>query len=346
MSLMANYWAQKGWSVKIFSFDDGSTKPFFPLDPGVEYVPLAISRNSANMMLGLLNNLKRIRVLRRYICQYDPDTIISFIDRTNILTLCAVWDLNYSVLVSERTDPHMYSIGKTWNCLRRLTYRRADRIIVQSERASRYFLPNFRSTIMVIPNPISIPSEGPLPEEKLRASKMILAMGRLSEEKGFDDLLRAFRNIKDRHPEWTLTILGEGAARRSLEVLCEELGLNGRVSLPGVVSAPGGYLNRADLFVLSSRFEGFPNALCEAMACGCAVIATDCRSGPREIIRDGEDGILVPIRDVEAMAAAMDRLISNPRERTRLGRAALNGVRRYSIDRIMAMWEQIISPAA
>jgi GalNAc-alpha-(1->4)-GalNAc-alpha-(1->3)-diNAcBac-PP-undecaprenol alpha-1,4-N-acetyl-D-galactosaminyltransferase len=170
----------------------------------------------------------------------------------------------------------------------------------------------------------------------------LLAVGRLDPRKGFDLLLRAFYQIRDRHPDWQLTILGEGAIRAELEDLRSQLQLTDCVHLPGAVSNVSDYLRQADLFVMSSRVEGFPMALCEAMACGLPSLATDCLSGPRDIIEDGVNGVLVATENVEALATGLDALMSDSAKRQQLAQAAAQILDRFGLERVMAMWTQEI----
>jgi glycosyltransferase involved in cell wall biosynthesis len=170
----------------------------------------------------------------------------------------------------------------------------------------------------------------------------ILAMGRLDEHKGYDLLIRAFASAKTSQAGWKLVILGEGPERSSLEDLASRLGIRDDVNMPGVVNEPVEWLRKAGFFVHPSRYEGFPNALLEAMACGCAVIATDCPSGPAEIIRNDENGFLVPKDDVNSLSAAMLCLMKNKILCQRLGTQALQVKTTFSQSSIMVQWDALI----
>ncbi|MBD1896891.1 MULTISPECIES: glycosyltransferase family 4 protein [unclassified Coleofasciculus] len=342
MSVMANYWAAKGWKITLLTFDDGKVPPFYDLDCHVHHICLGIARESPSLLVGIWNNLKCIQVLRVAIADSQPDAVISFIDKNNILTLLATRGLHIPVVVSERIHPAMYSIGGVRGLLRQWIYPKANRVVGVTARALSYFSAQIQSRSYVIPNPVIFINTNQTESAKLITKPSLIAVGRLDSQKGFDLLLQAFALLKVCYPDWTLTILGEGALRTELEALRNQLGLSNRVHLPGRVKNIYEFLKQADIFVMSSRFEGFPNALCEAMACGLPVISTDCPSGPREIIRDGVDGILVQNGNVDALAAAMERLMSNEAERQRLASRATQVMDRFSLEKIMEMWENLL----
>ena len=340
---LCNHWVERGWVVTLATFDDGSTPPFFPLVPGVRHVSLGLTRRSPGLVRSVINNLRRVVRLRRFVAQERPDCILSFIDGTNVLALLAARGTGIPVVVSERTDPARHAIPRPWRILRRTTYPWARTIVLQTRAAAAYFPASWASRIAIIPNPVpKVAPPAPAIGARDGGVHRILGLGRLERVKGFDLLIRAFASIATTRPEWELTILGDGPERDALTAEIARSGLGRRISLPGYASDAMGALQRADLFVLSSRYEGFPNALCEAMACGVPVVAFDCPSGVAEIVRDGVDGLLVPAEDEGALSAAMARLIADPEARRRMGGRAIEVSDRFSVERIAMLWERVL----
>jgi len=348
LSIMANYWSGKSQKITVITLDDGSKPSFYDIDSRIQQVSLDVAAASKNGIAGILNNFRRLYKLRSAIRAAQPDTIISFMTETNVLTLIATFGLRMPVVVTEHTDPWTGPVGDIWSKLRLRLYPRASRVVVLNERAREYFdkSPDIRT--MVMPNPVVIETDkktGDLDNE-VTSEHFIVAMGRLSREKCFDLLIRAYSRVAAEYSDWNLVIMGEGPERESLEALRDELGLNDRVILPGAVKTPHVVLKRADMFVSSSELEGFPMALCEAMACGLPVVAAEYHSAVSDIIEDGQNGILVPTGDSEALAASMIRLIDDPRERKRLAENSVEIGTRYSVDAVMERWEQLLKGVA
>lgn len=336
---LCNRWASTGQDVTLATFDDGSAPPFFPLDERVRHLPLGLRKASTGLLDASLANLRRAPQITRAIEEVGPDRIVSFIEATNVLVLLAARRTAIPVVVAERIDPARHRLRAPWRILRRLTYGRAARIVVQTDAAAGFFPAAWRSRIAVIPNPV------PEPHDRSHVAgdgNRLVAMGRLEPQKGFDLLIRAFATIAEDRPSWTLTIYGEGQERVALADAIEDGALVGRVVLAGRAADAAEAFRRADLFVLSSRYEGFPNALCEAMAAGVPAVAFDCRSGPREIVRDGVDGILVPDGDVSALAAGLLRLTGDDDLRRMLGARAAEITERFSVDRIAVLWIDLL----
>lgn len=344
MALMASYWAERGHEVTLVTLAR-SDEDFYPLHPAVQRVGLGVMKVSSGLGDALWNNVERLKRLRDVIRVSQPGVVISFIERTNILVLLSTIGLQVPIVACERIDPRHHSIGTVWSWLRWCLYRRAASLAVQTEGLRSWaegFVP--ARSVHVIPNPIAtIPGEASTEAGTKGRTKCVSALGRLVPQKGFDTLLQAFAHCTRTHEDWSLTIIGEGPERSRLEALSARLGIGDRVSMIGRRSNPFPILRRTDLFVLSSRYEGFPMALVEAMACRLPVISTDCPSGPRDIIRDGVDGVLVPPDDVPALTEAMTRLMDNPEERDRLRRRAVEVVDRFGTERIMALWNEVVA---
>lgn len=344
LSIMANYWAAKGWAVTILTLNSSAVTPFYPLDQRVTMMPLGVAGVSTTKTAAIANNWVRLTTLRRTLVATKPDCIIGFGDTTNVLLLVATVGLGLPTIVSERTAPQSHPIGRVWQRLRNLTYPWADGIVVQSEGAKAYFGRAIQAKSRIIPNPVLPPPPAPTPVA-VKTQPVVMAMGRFTFEKGFDLLLKAFARVARKHPAWQLKIVGDGPLREEWTALATEVGLAERVIFTGRVQDPFTHLQNADLFVMSSLYEGFPNALCEAMAAGLPVISFDCPSGPREIIRHGMDGLLIPPQDVDALAAAMDQLMGNSSQRQQLATHAPEIIQRFGIDKVMSQWEAAIAAA-
>ncbi|WP_240809966.1 glycosyltransferase family 4 protein [Actinomadura sp. WMMA1423] len=195
---------------------------------------------------------------------------------------------------------------------------------------------------------VRIPNAAPaLPDRPSRREhKVVLAAGRLVRTKGFDLLLRAYAPIAADHPDWRLRVFGGGPRRDRLRSLIGDLGLGGRVELRPRTPHLHAEMERASVYALSSRREGMPMVVIEAMGMGLAVVAFDCPVGPAEMITPGRDGLLVPAGDVDALTAALRRAIADPGLRDRLGEAALRTVRAHHLDLIGPRWSRLISEIA
>lgn len=350
-AILGNAWVAKGLDVNLVISDDGSRAPAYWVHEQAKIFHTGLGRDSSSLLHAVAIHTSHIIRLRTALGSLKPDLIISFLDTLNVIVLLATRGLGIPVIVSERIDPAGWNLGRAWELLRRLTYQWADAVVCQGERPLRYFGPRLRRKGRIIPNPVALPTAA----AGLRADvtcprqvRTLVAMGSLRPQKGFDVpqkgfdvLLNAFSRVIPRHREWRLVIWGDGPLRSELESQASQLGIADHITFPGVTREPFARLAEADLFVLSSRLEGFPNVLTEAMSVGLPVIATDVGAVP-EIVRDGIDGVLVPPGQVEALAVAMDRLMGNSEARSCLAVRAPDVLERFSLKKVIGMWEELI----
>ena len=342
---LVNHWTESRNEITLVTFASADTD-FYTIDVRVNRIALGLNRSSRNWVEFVRNNMQRIKMLRGAVRSSEFDVLVSFVDKTNVLVLLATLGLGVPVVVSERTDPRKHPIGKVATCLRILLYPRARAVVVQTAGVAEWARHIVGSeAVYVIPNPVAEQFLGTWNANPKESGHSVVAMGRMGREKGFDLLLKAFARCAERHPEWSLRLVGEGTERERLRTLADELGIERKVKLCPVTKEPEKALRESDLFVLPSRYEGFPNVLLEAMASGLPVISFDCPSGPREIIRDGIDGILVPAEDIEALASAMERLMETEEERRRLAVRAIEVRERFEISRVMGMWRSVLDEA-
>lgn len=329
-SQLASFLAARGHAVRVLVLHGGEV--FFPLSPAVELRLCPVAGGPA-----VRRFQHRHAWLRWQLAEFSPGVVVSFIEVANVHTLLAAPPY-LPVIVSERTDPRWHRPPLLYRLLRRRLYRRAARVLVQWDELRSWAERRWPARLVeVIPNPVFPASPAP----PLDRAPAVVSFGRLSPEKGYADLLRAFAKAAGAFPAWQLMIFGEGPQRSHLSLLAQQLRVHERLYLPGAVPDPAAHLRQGDVFALASRYEGFPNALAEAMARGVAVVAYGCSSGLGKLIRPGVDGVLVPAGDGVALAGALARLMGNEEERLRLAQSAREVTQRFPAEEILARWEEL-----
>ena len=306
-------------------------------------------KSSKNVLYTVAKFFLIIFHVRKIIKEEKPNSILSFMDYPNIVSIIS----NYlagrkaRVNISIHTVPELhlkkYSNSK-WNAsismLMKLLYNRADKIIAVSNFIKSDLIRGYNieeSRVMVIYNPVNIEKIDALASEEISDQwfreevPVVISVGRLSKEKGYDTLLRAFAIAREKS-DIRLAILGEGEEKKSLEELGRKLGIERDIVFLGYKNNPYKYMKRASIFVLSSLYEGFPNVLIEAMACGVPLISTMYNLCPSEIIVHEKTGLLVPVANEKAFAEAILRLLKDEKLRRSLAEGARKKVADFSID--------------
>lgn len=350
MAGLASRLATRGHCVTLITLDDGSNDRHDVDDQVIRcrLDVLGVVPSHAGHVVGRIGKaIRRIRTLRDAIDRSAPDVVLSFCDQTNVLTLLATRSLNIPVVVSERSDPSHQKLGLVWEPLRKRTYRNAESIIAQTDSSADYLRTFIGRPAIVIPSAVDVP---PLQSDRTTATsnRLIVGVGRLEQEKGFDRLIDAFSELTKQsaaiRQHWRLRVIGEGSLRDQLEQQVGNLGLSDRVTMPGWIRPVWQELAEATLFVLPSRYEGFPSALLEAMALGVPSIAVDCDSGPGAILQDNVNGLLVQ-NDLAGLTTGMQRMVAEEELRERLGEAGKQIVHQFGWDAMVDAYDQVLAEA-
>ncbi len=309
VALLANEYSRRGIPVAILLFAGHETA--YPLDSGVEVVSVGEPSGGS-----LAARLDRIRRMRRFYRENRNCQIWAFSVMGTVFSAAAALGQRHFFLVSERNDPGRYDHKR----IRNLCYRRADVVVCQTLDAAAGFPAGIRKRSVVIPNPLET-GEEPFTGER---EKRIVAVGRLSAQKNHKLLLRAFAAFSGEHKGYVLEIYGQGELEPELRRLASALKIDKSVIFKGFSGHVLSDIRSASMYVLSSDYEGISNSMLEAMALGLPVIATDCPiGGSRMYIKDGVNGFLTPVGDVQALALAMGRLADDSSLAGRLGREAV-----------------------
>ena len=343
----AGWCREEGWQVLVIT-RQGPQRDAYPVPEGVErWVEPRLSPPLER--LGWFAFPWRLLALRQLLRRYRSDVVVGVTTLPAVKLLLASTGLPLRTVVSERNYPPAKPPALPWRCLRRLTYPWADLHLVQTRITGAWLQQHCAvQRQRLLPNPVSwpLPDREPLlnPDDWLEPDlPLLLAAGTKARQKGFDRLMPVFADLARADSRLHLALLGlspglyQGLDQQAW--MREQLGPDGdlqrRLLLPGICGSMARWYGRATLFLLPSRYEGFPNVLLEAMAAGCACIATDCRTGPADLIRHGENGLLLPPSATTAdWVAAIAGLLADPGRRRRLGEQAMQVRDRYSADRL------------
>ncbi len=340
---LANTLVERGWRVSIACLH-AFKEPAYALceDVNIEWLNLPRTASGLGQVVRLLASVRRIRA---HALTVRPSVVLAFLTKAAVLTALALRTIDIPVVVSERTPIDRPGLSVFWRVLRRLSYPTVQMLVCLSEAVCRgyAFLPAAKRQVIYNPIMSNVSGKnGCLDPVIPSGDPRIVAMGRLAPVKGFDILLRAFGHVRTYFPGAGLTIYGEGNELKRLEALARDLGIAGNTVFPGRTLCPDFILGEADLFVLSSRYEGFGNVLVEAMTAGTPVVALDCPGGIREVIEDGLAGVLVPPEDAVALAAAITEVLKDDERRRLLVEAGRKSVSRFSPGHIIDRWETVL----
>lgn len=343
---LCGHLASKGHDVQLLTLHRQRSDDY-PISTDVSRVDLDLLRPRTTLLDGLLGNIRRLQAIRCAIKKRRPTVIVSFLTINNILILIATLGLGIPVIVSERIYPPNTIGPRLWILSRKYIYRLARVVVVQTEPGKQWLEQfTYSKRIVVIPNSISWPPTSyyceKVPETILPSnSKIVLGVGRYQPQKGFDLLLESFARFASDAPEWCLAIVGHGEDDYLSEQIIS-LGMQSRVYIIGPVGNIARWYDRADIYVLSSLFEGFPNSLAEAMASGCAVISFNCLTGPSDLIEHEVNGLLAKTGDICELKDSIHRLAIDVTLRKRIGANAESVRYSYSPDIVDAEWERLI----
>lgn len=332
---LASNLARKGHEIVIMTMSDDTAT--YALDDHILRVPLLKSSERKGL---LYNSILRLKRFISHIRKDKVDAYVVMLPVTTIMLLRLSWLTKSKIIAAERVDPSIYPTGKQKK-LKTLAGRADGWVFQTEEERAWYGASTGKAKVRIIPNAIN-PDFIREPYRGER-KKTIITAGRLTDQKNHQLLIQAFTRISPHFPDYKLVILGDGPLKEQLNSVAEELDVNEKVLLPGYTTNIGDKIKDASLFVLSSDFEGMPNALMEAMALGIPCVSTDCKGGgARFLIDDGKNGLLTPIGDVDALAKAMERMLSDKDFADNCGREAHKICESLSPEKIYNDWESFI----
>lgn len=281
----------------------------------------------------------KIRSIHRFLKKIGSDVVISFGVPNAMYDVIGNLGLNTKHIVCERNDPSHFRGKYITRILSRQLMKKADGFVFQTKEAQKFYGGNIAKRSVIIPNPLFISEQSPKAIYDGVREREIVSAGRLNKQKNHALLIRAFANIVEKYPDYRLIIYGEGPERKNDETLIQSLSLIDKVRLPGAINDVPNAIYKSSIFVLSSDFEGMPNALMEAMAMGLPCVSTDCPcGGSKELIENTVNGLLFPVGDEESLVNSIIYLIENPDIAKKLGNKAFEIREKMNLDILSRKW--------
>ncbi|NLI09597.1 MAG: glycosyltransferase family 4 protein [Elusimicrobia bacterium] len=334
LSSYADYFS-KNHDVYILKLDKGN--PYYELSKKVKVMSLNLFSESLSFIDTIKKTIRRIIAIRKIILYLKPDKIISFQTKINILSIIAALFLFKRVIIFEQIH-HLYEESKLVKILRIFFYFFAKKIIVLSEFDRKYYK-IINSDVYYIPNPISIKTKKDVEYE--RKENIILNVGRLENQKNQKELIEIFSSINEKK-DYRVLIYGEGSLRNDLANLIKNKKMEEKIFLKGNEKEIEKIYEKSKIFCLTSKAEGFPNVLIEAMAYGCVPIAFDCLTGPSDIIKDGFDGFLIKNFNTKEFASNMQLLINNEEKLKIMSKNAFDSAKRFYREKVLSDASKIL----
>lgn len=311
----------------------------YELDKKIEVIPLDKKYYKNN----LIRNIYRIIQTKRILEKEKPDIIISFLPMPSFRVLLANKKFEIPVIISDRNDPKQEYKSKISSILMNCLYPKANGFVFQTNEQKKYFNEEIQKKSVIIFNPIKDSFLEDSNIELKERENTIINIGRLVPQKNQKMLIEAFTKVSKQYPEYKLKIFGAGPLKEELQGIISNLNMKDKIFLCGVTENIKEELEKSKIFVLSSDYEGMPNSLIEAMAVGCAVISTDCPcGGPKELIKDSENGLLIKIKNENELISNMKFLIQNQQKAQDIAKNAKDIKRFLNTDYIIEQWKKYI----
>lgn len=343
LSIIANELVNHS-TVFLNTFEKIGSEPFYKLNDKINLNYLHLREANNFLYKKITSNVKAIYKIRQVLARQKPDIIISFINRVNVKVALANKMCGYRLVLVEQNNPYHDNIEKIWDLARRLSYNYADALVVLTPDVVKFFESWFRGIINVIPNPLDdVEIKKQLGGEMGKEQDLMIAVGRLVSQKNYKDMIQAFYMFWQNNRSWKLEIWGAGEEYSFIKNSISEFGLDEFIQLKGITKTPFKEMSKAQIFLLTSNYEGFGNVIAESLASGTPVISYDCESGPSYIIDNNINGILVPYGNLNKFVSAMNLVAKNNNYRKKLTADTGKVWNKFGKNKIMSKWINLIN---